>query len=216
MKPVDRPEAEYKTLVRDGYDECASDYLAARETGPAMLAPLLGRLTPGADVLDLGCGCGVPVAKTLALHHTVTGVDFSRSQLALARANVPSATFLESDLTDARFAPDSFDAVVALYVIFHMPRAEQLELLRSIWTWLKPAGYLFATFSHFNEAAYTEEFFGVEMFWTNFALDEYLRFLTDLGFELRETSVQTHGYDDDHPPESHPLVLAQKPIGRPE
>ncbi len=211
MKPATDSHIDYKKLVHDGYNACAKAFAAAREGGPPALDLLLSRLSCGAEVLDLGCGCGVPVAKALAAHHRVTGVDFSSEQIRLARTNVPSATFIEADIASLQLEPSSLNAVVAFYVIFHLPRAEQLQLLRSIWRWLKPGGYFLGTLSLWNEEPYTEDFFGVPMFWTNFGLEEYLQFLQEMGYQVLETSMLSHGYGAHQPSEAHPIVFASKP-----
>jgi SAM-dependent methyltransferase len=211
MKPAKDSHSDYKKLVQDGYNACAKALAATREGGPPALDLLLPQLSRGAAVLDLGCGCGVPVARALAVHHRVTGVDFSSEQIRLARENVPSASFIEADIASLQLATSSLDAVVAFYVIFHLPRAEQLELLRSIWRWLKPGGYFLGTLSRWNEEPYTEDFFGVPMFWTNFGLEEYLQFLQRIGYHILETSMLGHGYGTNQPAEAHPLVFATKP-----
>jgi ubiquinone/menaquinone biosynthesis C-methylase UbiE len=47
-------------------------------------------LPPGAQVLDLGCGVGHPIAAHLIESgFAVTGVDFSHAMLALIRARFP-------------------------------------------------------------------------------------------------------------------------------
>ena len=53
------------------------------------------------------------------------------------------------------FTPAAFDAVVGMYSIIHLPRAEQVEMLRKIVTWLKPGGWLLANFAA-EEMAGTE------------------------------------------------------------
>jgi cyclopropane fatty-acyl-phospholipid synthase-like methyltransferase len=114
------------------------------------------------------------------------------------------------------FYPDVFDAAVAFYVIFHLAREEQPELFRRVYTWLKPGGYLLATVSLSDEAPYTEEdFFGVRMFWANFAAEGYERMLTRIGFSIVEQRAVSHGYEEsyDGPAERHPLILARKPYG---
>jgi len=212
MKPADDPSRDYRALVRDGYDRCVDEFNAARARESAdVLAPLIERLAPGACVLDLGCGGGVPIASTLARSCHVTGVDISRAQIERARAQVPAATFIRSDMTSCRFDAGSFDAVVSLYALFHVPREEHRRLIGDIHSWLAPGGYLMASFATHDEPAYTEEFFGVEMFWSNYGLDEYVRMIEECGFELLEQHALSHGYADaDHPPESHPLLLAQR------
>jgi SAM-dependent methyltransferase len=212
MNPATDSRIDYKKLVQDGYNACATPFAAAREGGPSGLDLLLPRLRPGAEVLDLGCGCGVPVARALAARHRVTGVDFSSEQIRLARENVPSASFIEADIASLQLEPSSLNAVVAFYVLFHLSRAEQLDLLRLIWQWLKPEGYFLGTLSRWNEEPYTEDFFGVPMFWTSFGLEEYLHFLHEIGYEVLETSILGHGYGTRQVAEAHPLVFARKPI----
>lgn len=214
MKPATDVHIDYKKLVRDGYNACANALAAAstpEEGPPAALDLLLSRLSRDAKVVDLGCGSGLPVARALAAHHRVTGVDFSSAQIRLARENVPSARFIQDDIASLQLEPSSLDAVVAFYVIFHLPRAEQLALLRSIWRWLKPGGYFLGTLSRSNEEPYTEDFFGVPMFWTNFRLEEYLHFMQEIGYHILVITMLGHGYTTDLSVEAHPLVLATKP-----
>lgn len=212
MKPAQDPNVDYRALVKRGYDACSAEFNATRshESGDVLL-PLIERLTPGARVLDLGCGTGVPIARTLARTCAVTGVDLSTAQVALARRQVPEATFVASDMATCEFRAGSFDAVVSFYAIFHLPREEHEALFGRIHRWLKPGGYLMASLAFPNEEAYTEEFFGVEMYWSNYSIGEYEAMLTRRGFELIGRDDLPHGYDgDEHKPESHPLVLAQK------
>src|SRR5437763_5041135 len=141
-----------KKLVEQGYDHMAERYLQSRDADdPATLVALeeMARsLPPGAAVLDLGCGPGVPVTRWLALRgYAVTGVDFSARQLELARQQAPGATFVKADMTALDFPPGTFDAVVAFYSIVHVPRGEQPALLRRIHDWLKPGGPFLATWA---------------------------------------------------------------------
>lgn len=214
MRPANDPLVDYKALVKRGYDRCAAAYTEARsgEAHPE-LDLLHERLDDGAAVLDLGCGAGVPIARSLAGSFAVTGVDTSSEMVRLARANVPEARFFHADITSVEFVDSSFDAVVAFYSIFHLPREEHHGLFRRIRDWLKPGGYLMCTLTRYSEAAYTEDdFFGETMYWSNYGLSEYADLLTGLGFSLLETSTVGHGYaESEAPPEVHPLVFARKP-----
>lgn len=166
-----------------------------------------------ADVLDLGCGAGVPIATTLAARHRVTGVDISQAMVDLARRNVPAGDFICADVASIDFNQSSFDAVVAICSIFHLPRAEQPALFERVHRWLKPGGYLLCTLSHHSEPGYTEDgFFGVTMYWSNYSLEEYLETLAGVGFKVLETSSTARAYGETtlEGSEDHPLVLAQK------
>jgi len=136
-------------LVRAGYDALSHRYRgdddSAEEYGP-WLADLQTHLPDRGDVLDIGCGCGLPVARCLAAAgHRVTGVDISDVQIGRARRLVPDATFIRADAAQLRFSPGSFDAIVCLYALIHMPLDQQPRLLRSIAEWLRPGGWLLAT-----------------------------------------------------------------------
>ena len=85
-----------KSIVRRGYDLVSLAYRADdAEDGTyrEWLELLEDRIEPGASILDLGCGCGVPVARRLAPRYRVTGVDLSPVQIARARELVPGAMF---------------------------------------------------------------------------------------------------------------------------
>ena len=126
---MDGPRAA-KDLVRAGYDTISEAYRGDTFTleGSAYERPVVAvqrRIPAGGRVLDLGCGCGVPVAERLAADFDVTGVDFSSRQIARARSLVPGATFIQADLTDVELPGASFDAVVSFYAIIHIPLEEQ-------------------------------------------------------------------------------------------
>ena len=68
-----------RDVVRRGYD--ALSYRYRSDDAPEghyapWLANLRARLPAAGSVLDLGCGCGVPAARSLAeAEYHVTGVD---------------------------------------------------------------------------------------------------------------------------------------------
>jgi SAM-dependent methyltransferase len=54
------------------------------------------------------------------------------------------------------FAPESFDAVLGFYSIFHLPKEAQALMIEKIRGWLKPGGWLLCNF-HFDEGDLTRE-----------------------------------------------------------
>lgn len=173
----------------------------------------MARLAAGSRVLDLGCGAGVPIASALAERFRVVGVDLSRAQIALARRQVPDADFVRGDMRTCEFASEAFDAVVSFYAIFHLPREYHEALFRRIAGWLKPGGWLMASLARFDESDYTEDdFFGVDMFWSNYGIERYRAMLADAGFAIVQEGALGHGYSDEaeRKLESHPLLLARK------
>jgi cyclopropane fatty-acyl-phospholipid synthase-like methyltransferase len=206
----------FKRVVEAGYDRVAKAYLSSKDAeDPATLAALeeLEReLPPGAAVLDLGCGAGVPVTRWLAQRFAVTGVDLSAKQLEMARRLVPAARLLKADMTDISLAPETFDAVVALHSIIHVPRAEHSALLGNIHRWLKPGGGFLATWAlgEWEGEESDWEGWGAPMRWSHHDGEASLGLLRGAGFAIESAEVRpTRGARGE---ESWLWVLARKPL----
>jgi cyclopropane fatty-acyl-phospholipid synthase-like methyltransferase len=209
MKPVDTAR-DYRPLVAHGYDACAQDFNAARAESAEDLLLLSGvGLPAGARILDLGCG-GLPVSRSLAEGHTLVGVDISGQQILQARRSVPRGHFVIGDMTTIAFRAESFAAVMSFYAIFHTPRETHAALFRRIRDWLRPGGLFVASLAMHEDAGYTEEFFGVEMYWSNFDMPVYLEMLAASGFRVLDQRTISHGYGEGAAPETHPMVFAER------
>ena len=147
------------------------------------LDDLAGRLDEGGRILDLGCGAG-RVARRLAGRFDVVGVDVSEQQLLLARAGAPAATFLHGDFARLDFPARSFDAVTALYSFVHVPRREHQPLLARIARWLKPGGLFLASLTHVGGPDRTEQWLGVDMFFSGYDAETNTLFVRRAGLEL--------------------------------
>lgn len=192
LRAMDDP----KETVRRGYDRVSRAYRADDagddEYGP-WLELLEKRVAPGADVLDLGCGCGIPVARRLSQRYAVTGVDLSPVQIERARELVPGATFLCADMSAVTFPAYSFHAVVCLYALIHVPLAEQPAILRAVATWLRPGGIFMATVGHQAWTGLEKSWLGVDggdMWWSHADAGTYRDWLADAGLTVElETFV---------------------------
>lgn len=124
---------------------------------------ILDALPASAIGFELGCGGGIPTTQQLAEKFVVTGVDLSTRQIALARQQVPDATFAHADMTTLAFPPATFDAVVAFYAIIHVPRQEHAGLLANVTSWLQPGGLFVAAMGTGTTDAVEEEWLGAPM-----------------------------------------------------
>ena len=181
----------HRALVERGYDHVAERYLATKDPeDPLVLSALeeLAReLPPGAAVLDLGCGAGVPATRWLAERgFSVTGVDLSERQLNLARGLVPGATFLKADMTELDLGPGTFDAVVAFHSIIHVPREEHPALLERVQRWLGPGGLFLATLTltDFVGEDGDWEGWGAPMRWSHYDAETNVAMLRSSGFDV--------------------------------
>lgn len=193
-------------LVRDAYNKCADDYNLKRGafTNRKYLDELNGCLKPNSEILDIGCGAGVPVDKYLVSKgHRLTGVDISEKQIELAKVNVPQASYSVGDMLKVKYRADSFDAVVSFYAIFHIPKERHLEIFKKIYDLLKTGGFFLATLG-FEEWEGCEEFHGVTMHWSHFGKDKNLELIERAGFEIVRAEV------DDSGGEHHLVVMGMK------
>jgi cyclopropane fatty-acyl-phospholipid synthase-like methyltransferase len=207
---------ERKRTVQAGYDSLASEFLvwtAKIEDDPRhrLLDDFVSRLPAEARVLDLGCGAGVPSTTRLAERFEVVGVDISKAQIELARQNVPRATLIHGDFADLDFSPGSFDGVTAFYSITHVPREQHADLFGRIASWLKPGGCFLASLSPRDSGDWSEDWLGVEMFFSGFDADTNRRLLRDAGFVLVLDDVIS--MSEPEGPAAFLWVIAQKPSG---
>jgi SAM-dependent methyltransferase len=181
--------AGQRNLVRRGYDAISLAYRSdAGDAAPTSaedvgryhgwVADLAGLLQPGARVLDLGCGAGIPATRELITHGLqVVGVDFSAVQLRRARRLVPAARLLQADMAALHLVPASLDAVVSFYALIHVPLTDQRALFPRMREWLRPGGYLMAIVGA-QPWTGTEPYLGAPMFWDHAGTGDYLRWLT--------------------------------------
>jgi len=116
------------------------DFTRIAETMRASGAAFAGGLgiTPGLDVLDLGCGDGTTAIPTAKLGANVLGVDIARNLVEAGNrraqeAGLASCRFQEGDASDLRDLADrSFDLVVSVFGAMFAPRPHDVakEMVR--------------------------------------------------------------------------------------
>jgi SAM-dependent methyltransferase len=199
-----------KAIVRAGYDAVSHAYRpddAGDQPYRGWLELLDAHLPPGAPVLDLGCGCGLPAARILAGRYRVTGVDLSPVQIERARALVPQAEFVCADMTAVEFPAASFAAVVCLYAIIHVPLAEQPALLDRMALWLRPGGLLLLTAGAGAWTGTEADWLGVAggtMYWSHADAPTYRAWLAERGLAIHHDEFVPEGGG------GHILLLAQR------
>lgn len=129
------------------YDRIAAWYAETRsDIGLRDVTALARTLPSGAKVLDAGCGTGAPIAaELLRLGFDVYGIDSSAAMIRRFRANCPAAHAQHSTLAGSDLFGESFDAVIAWGVLFHLdPRDQELAIAKLAGA-LKPGGTLLFT-----------------------------------------------------------------------
>ena len=132
--------ADRETL--EVYAAEASRYaaMAPTERETTALAGFLGRLAPGARILDIGCGPGTHALAMQERGFAVTAWDASPDFVEMARAKGLDAhlrTF--TSLTETK----AFDAIWCSFSLLHTPKAEHSAYIASMARALVPGGWLF-------------------------------------------------------------------------
>lgn len=126
------------------YGSNAQAYARREITKHTRLAQFLALLSPGAAILELGCGAGADSAEMLARGFDVRPTDGSPEMASLAstRLGRPVETLLFHDLDKV----DAYDGVWANACLLHVPRPDLAMVLTLIHRALKPAGHFYASF----------------------------------------------------------------------
>lgn len=184
-------------IVQHGYDAIAERYAAWRRTGLGIdptaryLDALVDLLPLGSRVLELGCGAGEPVTRMLATRYAVTAVELSSAQVERARRAAPGATVHQGDLLDIQCEPGSFDAVVAVYVLGHVPRERLDALLDGVASWLDAGGLFLASFGTTDTDAWVGQWLGAEMFFSSWDPATNRQLVEAAGLEILSDELVT-------------------------
>jgi SAM-dependent methyltransferase len=97
------------------------------------------QLPPGSRVLDLGCAFGFGT-RMLTKRYQAFGHDLSSSYIEKARRSTPSATFTHGPADTVPYPDGSFDGVLLLDVLEHVP--DEKAVVDEIRRVLRPRGRL--------------------------------------------------------------------------
>jgi SAM-dependent methyltransferase len=132
--------AKFKEMQRQGWAHFGP--LEMWTTPPAASLVRHARVTPGARVLDVGCGTGVVAVTAARQGARVTGLDLTPELLERARENARIAEveidWHEGDAETLPFEDRAFDVVLSQFGHIFAPRPDVVtsEMLRV----LKPGG----------------------------------------------------------------------------
>jgi 2-polyprenyl-3-methyl-5-hydroxy-6-metoxy-1,4-benzoquinol methylase len=198
---------EHGKIVREGYNKIAKEYYSDRDLfkNEKKIQEFISLLPESGTVLDIGCGGGIPVLRTLVDNgYDAKGIDFSQTMIELAKQNVPEAEFILGDITKTDFESESFDGIISTYAFIHIFRTQHPLLYTKIFNWLKPGGIMLVSTAS-TEWEEIHDYFGVPMAWSHPASRESLQLVNKTGFEvLSERLVTTAD-------ETHYWILAKKP-----
>lgn len=200
-------------MVRDAYDLVSHAYRDDDDEDGVQVAWLeeaFSQLHPPADVLDLGCGIGVPSTQWFASQgHRVVGIDISQMQIQRAQVLVPQADFVCADMTAWPFPVEVFDVVTAMYSMIHVPVDDHPDLLVRIASALKPGGRFLGVVGWESWTGTEDDWLGVPgatMYWSHADRATYLEWFAEAGLAVESDRFVPDTLSDG----GHMLVLARR------
>jgi len=99
-----------------------------------------GRVRAGSRALDVATGTGYVAAAIAERGGLPIGIDFSATQVRMARQRYPGVAFQEADAEALPFEDASFDSVVMAFGLCHLPNPDRA--LSEAFRVLKPGGHI--------------------------------------------------------------------------
>ena len=193
-----------------GYERVAAEFLAGRGNGApgvgtAAVRAWARQLAPGATVLELGCGPGVPITAVLVeAGLAVHAVDASPTFVAAFKRRFPDTPIACEPVEESSFFDRRFDAVLSWGLMFLLSPPSQRALIRRMGEALTSGGRLLFT-SPAEAATWSDAMTGCES--RSLGAEEYRRLLSDAGLRVLQE------YDDEG--ENHYYDAIKGPIDSP-
>lgn len=174
----------------NGYEAISAQWLAHRGSnternraiGVAEVRRWAKTLPTGSSVIDVGCGPGFPLTAVLVEEGLrVYGLDAAPSFVAAFKRNLPGIPVTCASALQADCFGRTFDAVLAVGLVFLMAADDQARLLRKFAEILAPNGRLLFT-APLPPCTWIDQMTGIRS--VSLGAEEYRRQLASWGFSM--------------------------------
>jgi SAM-dependent methyltransferase len=126
----------------NGYEKNADTFIRSRNPriGLDVVRDWAGQLTPGAEVLELGCGHGVVSEVLVEAGLTLFAIDASPALLRAFHERFPNVETECRAAEESKFFGRTFDGVVAWGLLFLLEEDGQRCVLAKVGEALRPGG----------------------------------------------------------------------------
>jgi len=176
----------------NGYEGVSEEFLARRGNsrtrsiaiGVKEVRKWAKTLPRGSSVIDLGCGPGFPITVVLVEEGLqVFGVDAAPSLVAAFQRNLPGTPIVCESVLESRLFDRTFDAVLAIGLMFLLKAEEQHRLMQRFAEILVPGGRLLFT-SSAKSGIWNDAMTGLES--VSLGAEEYTKVLGAAGVSVAE------------------------------
>jgi len=94
-------------------------------------------------ILDTGCGTGRDLSFLENFESELYGIDLSDGMLNIAKKNLTKTSLIKGDYRHLPFKENSFDGILNIASLVHLPHSEKLNALAEFYRVLKPEGILY-------------------------------------------------------------------------
>jgi len=118
--------------------------------------------------------------------------------LELASKYVPEMKTIYADLRQVEFEPNHFEAITAIYSLFHVPSNDHLALFDKFHRWLCPKGHALFTYATkeytgSNEFDGYKKFMEQELYYSHKSPEKLYAALEEIGFNIESTDYRKMG-----------------------
>lgn len=160
--------------------------------------------SPGASILDLGCGPGRDTNFYREQSYRVVGADLSQGMLEEARRRTPGGTFVRADMRRLPFKDRSFQGIWASASFLHLPKGSAGLALNEMQRVLDDNGVLFMAVRRGEAESWREpEDAPARFYFAYYQSDELAAKVGQAGFEI--LSLSEYFSKDQKQPDGSPV-----------
>lgn len=176
----------------NGYDAVAEEFMAVRSSsGRTVVQKWAAVLPQGSSVIDIGAGSGEPLTSALIdAGLTVSAIDASPTLVRAFQRRFPNVEIACEPAEYSPFFGRTFDAALAVGLVFLLPEDSQRKLFPKIAGALKPKGKLL--FSAPRQLCMWEDILTGRPSWSLGAQD-YAHLLASCGLQITDEYVDEGG-----------------------
>lgn len=150
---------------------------------------IISYLKDGAEILDLGCGMGEPIAKYFVdKGFQLTGIDDSKKMIEIAKKRLPQGTFFVGDMRECDLNK-KFDCIIAWHSLFHLSQDDQRRMFKIFEKHIENGGILLFT-SGPDAGEIWSDNGGISLYHASLSITAYKELLTNHDFELIKNVVE--------------------------